>query len=494
MDAEPATIGKVRSRMRWRWRILLLLLVSFCGLLIYNAIAIRIAERALISQWEGYRKHGDPVTLRDLQQPFVPDDENAIIDLQAASLELNKFDFEKLLFELRPVLPFTNKEAIQVDNMLKLATPAMTHLRRAVSKNRVDWRVNTNDPIIDLLLPRHAKARALSELAAHSALQSHLTGDDDNALKNVRVIQKLGAIVAQHLGLVSHLVSIGIYAKSTDILREIVAELKIGDSQNARNVATRAQLQELIGILLDDKSADDAMDKNYLAERLLVKYSSESATEFAINQINHPKITRNLIGVVFVFQQKPLALKDAKDWSIYATETLSAMHASDYPTAISQKSHAVDSLTRKNNGMFETIFKHSLAGGIFVNDLEKWISTIFRFRLEKRATAVLLALRLYAEDHAGQFPKTLDELVPQYLPTIPADPFALGAPSLRYIHSATDPVIYSVGCNGQDDGGSERAEKPTSSRHVDMMNRLDVVFHYRRPPRDLSDLPPELLD
>lgn len=54
----------------------------------------------------------------------------------------------------------------------------------------------------------------------------------------------------------------------------------------------------------------------------------------------------------------------------------------------------------------------------------------------------------------GFSPQTLDELVPQFLPEVPQDPFD-GMP-LRYKHLPRGYVIYSVGPDGLDDGGKER--------------------------------------
>src|SRR5690606_25372409 len=54
--------------------------------------------------------------------------------------------------------------------------------------------------------------------------------------------------------------------------------------------------------------------------------------------------------------------------------------------------------------------------------------TLFRMLADRRMTAVSLAIQLYRADH-GDWPASLDQLVPDYLSAIPADPFpADGAP------------------------------------------------------------------
>jgi hypothetical protein len=61
-----------------------------------------------------------------------------------------------------------------------------------------------------------------------------------------------------------------------------------------------------------------------------------------------------------------------------------------------------------------------------------------------------LALRAFRDDH-GRLPTTLSELVPDYLPIAPADPF--DQLPLRYQIKADDFVVYSVSSDGRDDGG-----------------------------------------
>ena len=63
----------------------------------------------------------------------------------------------------------------------------------------------------------------------------------------------------------------------------------------------------------------------------------------------------------------------------------------------------------------------------------------------------LLALRAYRLDH-GTDPPALSVLVPRYLQAVPADPFALSGP-LRYKRVGANPLLYSVGPDGRDDGG-----------------------------------------
>lgn len=79
-------------------------------------------------------------------------------------------------------------------------------------------------------------------------------------------------------------------------------------------------------------------------------------------------------------------------------------------------------------------------------------------QLEKRCNDILLvsvtqamfALKAYKID-TGNYPQSLNELVPKYLPTIPEDPY--GGKSIQY--NTGKKILYSVGVGGTDQGGSE---------------------------------------
>ena len=69
---------------------------------------------------------------------------------------------------------------------------------------------------------------------------------------------------------------------------------------------------------------------------------------------------------------------------------------------------------------------------------------------ERDGTLVAIALELYRRDR-GRYPASLEALVPDLLPCIPADRIT-GDP-VRYRLRDGRPIIYSVGADGMDDGG-----------------------------------------
>src|SRR5262249_15700466 len=85
------------------------------------------------------------------------------------------------------------------------------------------------------------------------------------------------------------------------------------------------------------------------------------------------------------------------------------------------------------------------------------------------------------------WPDAIDKLCPQYLATVPIDPFD-GQP-LRYRPLEDGVMVYAVGDDGVDDGGNLDREHPNQPG-VDIGYRLwDVAKRRQPPPPRLPQLP-----
>lgn len=96
-----------------------------------------------------------------------------------------------------------------------------------------------------------------------------------------------------------------------------------------------------------------------------------------------------------------------------------------------------------------------------------------------RCTIAGLAAECYRQKFKT-WPPSLDQLCPQFLADMPTDPYD-GAP-LRYRHVEDGIVVYSVGVDAIDNGGSLDREHPTQPG-VDIGFRLWDVVKRRQPPR-----------
>lgn len=123
-----------------------------------------------------------------------------------------------------------------------------------------------------------------------------------------------------------------------------------------------------------------------------------------------------------------------------------------------------------------------------------WVIPVYRMCDEGgQASLGVLAFK----DAHGRLPKSLKELVPQYIPRAPIDWAGIDhqSPELRYkvLDPTSDPanrdyIIYSVGGDGNDDGGRESVENPESTFTRGGDGHRDYVVSRRLPPP--SVLPP----
>lgn len=110
-----------------------------------------------------------------------------------------------------------------------------------------------------------------------------------------------------------------------------------------------------------------------------------------------------------------------------------------------------------------------------------------RVRANLRGALVGLALERYRLAK-GHWPKDLNELVPDYLPAVPRDPYD-GQP-MRYKKLSDGAIVYSVGPDGQDDGGARNRANPLA-KGTDLGFRLWDVSARRQPAAEALPSPDE---
>jgi len=92
------------------------------------------------------------------------------------------------------------------------------------------------------------------------------------------------------------------------------------------------------------------------------------------------------------------------------------------------------------------------------------ITRVAELDLRARAHLELAKTALAIERYrlaGGKVPEQLEELVPQYLPAVPSDPFD-GNP-LRYRRTEPGYRLYSISEDGQDNGGKEKTDVPSGA-------------------------------
>ncbi|MEO6436194.1 MAG: hypothetical protein ABIP55_10620 [Tepidisphaeraceae bacterium] len=433
------------------------------------------ASNRLAKQVAAYKGAGEPIEPEDFIVAGVADADNAVLDFRSATAALRKSSEEYKKYDrLDFGFPLRDEEIVVLRKVLADNAAALGHIDNATQKTGVDWQLKFTQPVMLTLLPALNEQRELAMLLAADAMLAHHDGDDARALKRLDQILFMGRANERQPFLVCHLVSIGINALAADRADQLAPDLRIGTDGKA---ATREQVESLIRQLLDDKPMRDGQKMAFYGERMSQLDTARSLVsgKLNLNQLAGPGgAATNVASAVAGYALRPMFSGDGLIMIQQTTAILSAAQAAaDWPGY--QKSAPKLPLA-----LMSQPWKHVLAR-IMMPSLDRAVQTDYRSMTDRRLTAAALAMRLYALDHGGNRPATLSELIPKYLPAIPLDAMAAGAP-IRYIPDPKRPLLYSAGENGIDDGGNDT---PTNSRPLNpgRWQRMDAVMDLTRQPR-----------
>ncbi|MFW6039053.1 MAG: hypothetical protein ACOC9P_01085, partial [bacterium] len=249
---------------------------------------------------------------------------------------------------------------------------------------------------------------------------------------------------------------------------------------NAPSAARPEQVRQLIDRLLDEQMHRQIWARTWIGERLVTHDAAmamiQGRASFSIIGGGHPLASGPdwLMSLLF----KPLLQHDALLLlKVHTANVEAARQAATYPQYQQVYRQQVPEMKRVQRRPRLHPFSTVMLLG-----LEAAARTHFHSRVQQQMAGVALALRLYQIDHDGDRPDTLKQLVPDYLAAIPRDLFSSTDRPIGYKPQGVKPVVqqvrsawpgssasaasrsaqtpqrrfsilYSVGLNGQDDGG-----------------------------------------
>jgi hypothetical protein len=392
------------------------------------------AETRLDAALAQLRAAGDPVSPDDLTVPDLKDADNAAYWLKFGASKINpnidspsssNYEWNSEVFPYPPKWFSIENATVGLDQA------AFKDLREARRHSRVQWLNKYPSPLATVLLPHLNSQRNLANHASDYAMLLHFNGNDAEALEMIEDIYAQSDAGEHEPFLVSHLVSLGIRALATDRLSKIAPELTVKGisaptTHPNAHPATREQVQRMIARLLETKLRTEWTPRAYTAERLMQLDTIQASGKQTLLlepmlklDATHTALTSNRLAVGAKETNWPAAEK--------AMKALGPPRTSDNPARV--------------------------IGQATTPSLDRAMETTFRVEEECKATAVSLAFRLDRLDHGGAFPSSLQDLVPNYLPGVPIDPFAPGNRPLGYVivENGKRPIVYSVGDDGIDD-------------------------------------------
>jgi hypothetical protein len=458
-------------RFRWLKRLAigyLLLAMTIAGVRVWWGA---VAQRKLDEGVAAIRATGEPAIAEDLNQEQLPDADNAAYYYNQAIAKLNPNAESPASsnYTYNGYPPFPRKWYAMAEASAAANKPAFDLVREARKHPRVQWTSQYRSPLFNLLLPHLNGIRNLANHVGDDALLQHLKGNDAEAIEEIKDIWALSQAAEQQSFLISHLVAVGVRALALNRLEVIAPELTIqGRSPTTRpgdRPASREQIDELLAMILDEEAERAAAAHAYAGERL-----------FQIDSILHyPKASKLL-------------------WPMFQLDAVSSMHNFDqliaatsqptWPTSIQAMS--TQPLPIPNN------LAHAISR-VMNPSLSRARQTDFRVVAEARLAATIIAVRLYRLDHNGQFPPTLDALVPDYLPQVPDDPFTAPLTKIGYLApgKARHPLVYSVGDDNMDNtvGATTWPTEPEQGWNPRSADQLRDLTRWAPPPKPKSTQP-----
>ncbi len=466
----------LKSRRLWRSGCLVAGLVV--GVLALRIAWGMVAEHRLSDQIASYRAEGGPVTVEDFNAELdrVPDDENAALlyekafDLYVGTSQSGE-SLKNLVYE--PEI-FATKSAIW-DELMEANRAALMLLHEAKNMPSVAW--NERLEVGQSNNFQGWSQREISHLFWFASYYHFQNGDHYEAIEILRDFVRFNDAVDSHPTVISSLIARGCHNFAFSLVERYGSDLVVGADQKSAGLtpATREQIGKLIRELLDEQGPRKAAVRSYLGSRAeTLMYVETSSILDIINSGSSVPIAKTPTKQVLNFMMQPSLVLDSVRQTKIDTAAVNAVSATTWPKASkffldSQVSPTLLTLLSRPltvNAIWGSLSNQSLS-----------VSTFFQTLSRRRMTALALAIRLYAVDH-GHRPVDLVTLVPQYLPSLPPDPFANGVESFGYKPNANRPFLYSVGPDGKDNQG-KIAHEPNGSRDLE---RSDIPFYLEPEP------------
>ncbi|KPK84709.1 MAG: hypothetical protein AMJ81_04955 [Phycisphaerae bacterium SM23_33] len=443
-----------------RWlKVLVVCLLILAAPVLYWLWCDHRANSTLQAELDAVKAAGDPIDFHDLAAQPIPDEENAAELYKQAvagpllggpalsdeSQEARLKRWSEMLHYLPSHRKFRAEHAEDVKQILAVSRGTLGLCRRARGLGRSDWKLNYSGPAISLTLPSLAHQRQLCRLLCTAALAAHEAGDDAEAVEYVRDMLALARSLDSEPVLIHNLVALAIDSTAYSAVEQISPQLRAGGRPPA---ATRKQVEALIRELLDERAVRQGLAWGLIGERSFCydtcqRFSSGQLSLAGLSSSSSPAqpVAEGLYRTIF----RPVLRRDTARLLRRAGARVRAARQGSFPAASKQLPVPTPATS------FMQRFQQPLSL-VIEPSLSRIFVLHFRGLATRRMAAVALAVRLYELD-CGRRPEKLEQLVPKYLPAVPADPFAEDGRKITYLPKAKHPLLYSVNLNGKDDGG-----------------------------------------
>ncbi len=464
MATPPATAP---TRRPWLSKLLLLIPISLTALYIIFVLLIPVRLyliHRVAQELDRIRAEGYPATLEELDRwhtiPEGPNAAHAYMNAYGARVHDDATvanlpvlgDAE--LPDIGAVTPEPVVAAITEYLAANQRPLALMHQTdpNAPSRYGVDHTDGRGASLLHL-----AALRYLTRLLFLEAMSHKLEHQDEKAIESILQIVALGKSLNREPRLFAHLIRVTVFAGALWSLEHNLSDLQASDES----------LDRLSNAL-------DSVNDNTVLARALTGERIIGLADF--DDLGTDRSKNLLIDTP---AQAPNWCK-ALAWNLfgnYQRDQLTYLHLMRQMIDSAKQPHQLERMDIAS--IRESMPRQFYRSRALLPTYRTWISTTQQILTATELAQTAIAVKRYQAAH-GDFPTTLDQLVPEYLDTVPIDPFA--TQTVRYQHREDRIVIYSVGPDRTDNDGIDRSDE----RALRSDERLgDITFTLlRRPGRD----------
>lgn len=373
------------------------------------------AGRLVAAQLEPIRQRGEPTTLAEMPWEDVPDAGNAWLIQQKAidSVSTTVESPANSTLEYYDYPPFPKAWTQRAVASESANAPAMALARQARALTAVQIGQRPAEPS-QVQFGYLTGSRKLANTLGDGAVFRHVNGDDAEAVERLIDILHLARSLRHVDFIVPQLVAVGIEAIAAHDVLVIAPEIRVtsGAARPTDRPALREQVRGLIAALLDEDLAWDRLPRSLMAERLMLANS----------------IRRNADGTWMI---RPLSDMEAVRLRRNIGITIAASRLRTKPAV--EAALAECKWDRYDPFTSDSPPRHSRYFGVGGEGFGRYLETHSRVIAYRRIAAVALAIRLYQADHDGRRPERLEQLVPDYLTQLPADPYSATGQPFAYL-------------------------------------------------------------
>ena len=313
-------------------------------------------------------------------------------------------------------------------------------IRRAADRDTCRYQRDWTRPSYEMLLPELQSLRNVARLLVLEARREAADGNAADALHDVARIQRIGRHAASEPILISNLVGIAIDTMALETLAQVLPTLRKSDlatldSSDIRDLVTTppAMASHFYG--------EEAFGLSVFADVSDNQLSVPTLTDLLINGQPQPSTLRMLpLSLLYRVFFLPADLAGYR--SIMAQYQAAASRTEPYPD-LTKRIDTIETQTRDRSPGILTSMVVPALGAVFKAQTRSVAH-------HRAATALVAATKERLE--TGAVPETFDELAAQLVPPASRDPFTADQP--LFMKQTDDGLlVYSIGPDGEDDGG-----------------------------------------